>query len=61
VRSYAMADRERYVAVSLLTSSELQGVGAALRGVLPLEDAPEDFSALLARIDEAEAQSKPRH
>jgi hypothetical protein len=59
-RSYAMVDRERFVAVALLTSSDLQGVGAALRCVMPIEDAPEDFSELLAKIDEAEERSKLR-
>jgi hypothetical protein len=60
-RSCAMVDRERFVAVALPTSSEMQGVGAALRCVMPIEDAPEDFSELLAKIDEAETRSKPRH
>jgi hypothetical protein len=52
-----MADRERFVAVALLTSSELQGVGTALRCVMPLEDAPEDFADLLAKVDQADEGS----
>lgn len=55
-----MVARETYVAVALLTKSELQGIGAALQCVLPIEDVPSEFSELLARIDEAEGSQAKR-
>jgi hypothetical protein len=56
-----MSERGEIVAIALLTRSELQGVGDALRHVIRVEDGAEDFAELLARIDEAEQRSKPRH
>jgi hypothetical protein len=47
--------KEEIVAIGLLTRHDLVGVGAALRNVIPLEDA--DFSDLLAKIDEADQGS----
>ncbi|MFN3943725.1 MAG: hypothetical protein ACK4K7_02195 [Allosphingosinicella sp.] len=49
-----MADRGKFVAVALLTRSELEGFGNALRFVLPIEETPDDLGALLAKIDEAD-------
>ena len=51
-----MESRERFVAVALLTEPELAAVGNALHLVLPIEDVPDDFTELLALIDEAEAR-----
>jgi hypothetical protein len=39
--------------IALLTRSELASVGSALRYVIPLDEG-DDFSDLLAKIDEAE-------
>lgn len=55
-----VVSRERYVAVALLTKSELQGVGEALQCVLPIEDLPNEFHDLLAKIDEAEERGLKR-
>lgn len=59
-RCLLVVQRERIVAVALLTQSELQGVGDALRCILPIADLPNDFTELLAQIDEAEEASEAK-
>ena len=53
-----MAERKGYVAVALLTQSELEGVGNSLRLVIPTEQLPDEFEELLAKIDEADKQAR---
>ena len=49
-----MREREKYVAIALLTRNELEGVGNSLRLVIPTERLPDEFEELLAKIDEAD-------
>jgi hypothetical protein len=49
-----MSDKGEVVAVALLTQGELIGIGQALRFVVPIEKVPDDLSALLAKIDDAD-------
>jgi hypothetical protein len=58
MRFFSMVESEKFVAVALLTRSELQGIGQALRFVVPLDEAPDDFAELLARIDDAPTPNK---
>jgi hypothetical protein len=53
-RSSIMSDKGEVVAVALLTQGELIGIGQALRFVVPIEKVPDDLSALLAKIDDAD-------
>ena len=51
-----MPPREPYVAIALLTQSELEGLGNTLRLVIPTDRLPDEFEELLAKIDEADEQ-----
>ena len=53
-----MAGREDIVAIGFLTRSDLEGIGSALKYVIPVEEC--DFSDLLAQIDAAEERSKAK-
>ncbi|SFR79987.1 hypothetical protein [Sphingomonas jatrophae] len=52
-----MSERDRFVAVSLLTQRDLDRWGNSLRNVYPLGN-PDDFSELLRRIDAADADHR---
>lgn len=54
-----MSDREKFVAVSLLTAPEFNRWGSRLRHVYRVEDTPE-FSELLIAIDKADEENKMR-
>ena len=56
-RCHCMAERKGYVAVALLTQSELEGVGNSLRLVIPTEQLPDEFEELLVKIDEADKRA----
>jgi hypothetical protein len=51
-------DRERVVAIGLLTQRDLDVLGVGFRRLFPLTDGP-DFSALLAAIDDADRHLQP--
>lgn len=50
---------ERFVAIALLTQSELQGLGRAFHHAWPIEEAQSSFDDLLRAIDEADRATGP--
>ena len=52
-----MLDRERIVAVGLLTQRELTALGPTFKRVWPVDQAPE-FAELLRAIDDADRKLK---